>query len=1124
MLNTALIAEFRTVQAGQRSGTLEVALGERHVRFGFEAGELVLLDLGEDKELAMARKFLDYHKIALEIHRHALATSRASGASIVESLRRQQLVSESEVQQVARAMVEDMLSLCFGVAHTSVEYKPDEGADTYDLNARAVRLKIDIPTLLSGVEARVKEEEDLLRRIGGYDSVFVLDEAANPEQLDEFERHLLNFIDGRKSVKVVAIAFRDSSPNMAKHLVKLLDRGFIRRGASLSERRSAVTAASAATPSADQLMAPAPNDEVARPFEIYRPAPTATASSVGIRVVLGTLLAVLLVVGLAVVIFGRNQATVSSLLGSIETDIASRQWAAASMALEGARAAMGNDLGTKRRVDELQLRLAAALDAEAMRIDQAISDQDFAEAHKRMVPFPPAHPRQGELQARYDKQQQVFETRSTALSREVAARAEAGDLPAALKLIDGARPAEAAAAEQALDHWRKNSLETAQLSGKGMGERQALLNQVRSARPSDYQRQQIERLQEDLSRGQNRRLEQLKAVRALVDRGAFVRAGDEISRQRLLDQAPSSPLLTEARQLAARTAEVKAELEGYAVAHTAALASASDPGALMALRERLAGALVRYPDASNRADLVALGQLIDLLTPLVGRGSTAEESLALAALLKEQPPGSDLARALAARVAALDAAGVEAQSALDEARRIARDGKWDESLMAMERIAKTVAWRRTPVGQGIEQELGQARIARTRQEQVMARFREALGRGDVANAHELARELGLRYLPLLVESVPTGAEVVRDGKPAGRTPLVLEINAGERAELTLEVRAAGFDTATLSGAEAAGGWRLNTFLVRTPRLALDLAMPVSATPVAIAGSLWVAGGTHVATIARAGAIAKHPLVEPGGRGLEQPLRAAPVRFDDGVWLATREGFALRIVGERLERLALPAPTDFSPLSYRSPLVLDRRFILVAGSDGALHASDPRDPSGGWKTASGAAFVAPPVLIAGHVLTARGDGMLTATLIDGGALVRTIALGAPLLGAWPTAGGMAGLTRDTAWTWDGVGDAVRALLPREAMAGGEGVIVTRDRQVLALQPNGEWTVLGLAASTVTAKPLRWQGRAVLPCGQVAQVLGDVSFQVRAHGTFLDPLLLGDELVLITSAGEVFVYAP
>ena len=1122
MLNTALIAEFRTVQAGSRSGTLEVALGERKVRFGFEAGDLVLLDLGEEKELAMARKFLDYHKIAPEIHRHALATSRASGASIVDSLRRQQLVSESEVQQVARAMVEDMLSLCFGVAHTSVAYKPDEGADTYDLDRRAVRLKIDIPTLISGVEARIKEEDDLLRRIGGYNSVFVLDEAANPDQLDEFERHLLNFIDGRKSVDAIAIAFRDSSPNMAKHLVTLLDRGFIRRGATLSERRSAV---SAATPSpGEPIPAPIVANEVERPFEIFRPTAPPPAISFGTRVVLGTLLAVLLVVGLAVVIFGRQQATVSSLLSSIETDIASRQWETARVAIDGARAAMGNDLATKRRVDDLQKRLADGLDAEAMRIDQAISDQDFAEAGRRLTPFPASHPRQGELKARYDLQNALFETRTAALAREVAVRAEAGDIPGALNLIDGARPAEAAAAEQVLDHWRKNSIETAKLSSKGMGERQALLNHVRSARPTDYQRQQIERAQEELARGQNRRLEQLKAVRVLVDQGAYARAGDEITRQRLLDQAPGSPLMTEAQQLATRTAEVKVELEGYATAHTAALASASDTGALAALRERLIAALVRYPDASNRTDLVALGQLLDQLMPLIGRGSSAEESLALAALLKEQPAGSELSKALAARVAALNEAGTEAQRALDDARRLGREGKWDESITAMERIAKTVAWRRTPVGQGIDQDLVQARIARTRQDQLMARFREALGRGDVANAHELARELGLRYLPLLVESVPSGAEVLRDGKPAGRTPLVLEVNAGERADLTLQVRAVGFEPATLSGAEATGGWRLSAWLVRTPRLAIDLAIPLSTTPTAIDGSLWLAGATHAAAITHTGAITTYALVEPGVRGPDQGLRAAAVRFDDGVWLATRDGFAVRIAGDRRERLALPGPTDFPPLSYRSPLVLDRRFLVVAGTDGALHASDPRDANGGWHAAAGAVVIAPPVLVGDRVLIARGDGTLEAALVDGGALARSVALGAPLLAAWPTASGLAGLTRDTAWTWDGTGEAVRTPLPREAVVGGDGVIVTRDRQVLTLQPNGDWTVLGLAASTVTGKPLRWQGRAVLPCGQVAQVLGDVSFQVRARGTFLDPLLLGDELVLVSSAGEVFVYAP
>ena len=80
MLNVPLIEQFQMISREQRGGAVEVTLGERRIRFGFEGGELSLLDMGEEKELAMARKLLDYHKIGPEIHRHAVAMARATGA------------------------------------------------------------------------------------------------------------------------------------------------------------------------------------------------------------------------------------------------------------------------------------------------------------------------------------------------------------------------------------------------------------------------------------------------------------------------------------------------------------------------------------------------------------------------------------------------------------------------------------------------------------------------------------------------------------------------------------------------------------------------------------------------------------------------------------------------------------------------------------------------------------------------------------------------------------------------------------------------------------------------------------------------------------------------------------
>ena len=67
MLNRDLVDQFQRIAAGQQTGTLSVHFAANRLRFRFEEGELQLLDLGENKEHLMARKFLDYHMIGPEI-------------------------------------------------------------------------------------------------------------------------------------------------------------------------------------------------------------------------------------------------------------------------------------------------------------------------------------------------------------------------------------------------------------------------------------------------------------------------------------------------------------------------------------------------------------------------------------------------------------------------------------------------------------------------------------------------------------------------------------------------------------------------------------------------------------------------------------------------------------------------------------------------------------------------------------------------------------------------------------------------------------------------------------------------------------------------------------------------
>lgn len=1123
MLNASLIEQFQIIHQEQRGGALEVTLGERKIRFGFEQGELSMLDLGEEKELAMARKLLDYHKIGPEIHRHAVAMARATGGSIVDTLRRQQLVSDSEIDQVSQAMIEDLFSLLFGLASVDMTYRAEESLETFDLEKRAVRLKSDIPSLLESVQARVAEEEAVLAELGGWDSVMALDEGGDADQLDDFERHVLTQIDGRKTVEQIAIAFRDSNFSLGRTLTGMMRKGFIKRGALSSVRGASTTVTSpvATEPDApNQVEAPVRRTSE---FEIYRPAEPPPSNN-GFRLVLGTVFAVLLAIGVFVWLAGRQRGAVDDRLAQISQQIEQSAWIQARESLDRARLETGNDLGTVRQVEQLEKRLAAALAAEAERIDLLIESQQFAAAGEKLDRLPADHPRTNELRQRRTQRLSEFERRSETLLRQVEERLERRDVAGAFALLATVTPTEAEAPLKAIDRWRLATIDQARRTSLSLGERQALVNLLQSARPSPYQQGQVQLLQEELNRGQNRRQEQVLALTKRVERGAWLAAQTEVDKERLLDQAPGSALLADVTRLTAQIAAVRKELEAVPQVCSEALAAASDPQAVTRARQRVIAAIARYPEASNLAELQGLDQMLSQLESVVGRGTTEDEATALGGLLTDQPPDSPLVRAAKTRIAALRAAALDAQGALESARALGREGQWDESIAALTRISARPEWKRTPTGVIIGEEILQAEASKQRLEDLSKKFRARLNAGDIAGAFDLSRQMGLRYLPLLVESMPPGATVLRDGAELGSTPLVVEIPAGDRLELQLELRAPGCLPLTLSGADAVGGWRLSGALRRQPLATAQLRVTLSSQPAGADGRVWVAGSAGVAAVDATGTVSTFPYADEAGSGVPvEPVYAPATLLEDGVYIATRDRFALRIAGQQATRVPLPTASDGALLSYRSTVILDRRFLICAGVDGTLAASDPDTPGAGWISPTGAPFAGPLCLLDEVVLAVRRDGEVLALQVDRGDPLGHEYLGEPVVSAWKTSTGLAGITATKAWTWNGV-ELHMELLPRSnAVAGAPGLLITKERQVLVLD-GSDWKQIGYTPGDLTAAPIMWRGHPVLVSGKAVYVLGAGGFQVDASAPFLAPAVVGDNLALVTSDGEISFFAP
>ncbi|MBA3845771.1 MAG: hypothetical protein H0X45_03875, partial [Planctomycetes bacterium] len=253
MLNRDLVEQFQRIASEAKTGVLAVHFAANHLRFWFESGELQLLDLGENKEHLMARKFLDYHMIGPEIHRHVLDVCKKTGVSPVDILRRQSLVSDNEIEQIARTLVEDLLCASFGTKHHELKFDPAATAESFDLESSAVRLRIQTDVLLQMVEARASEEERVIQETGGWDAVFVLEEAAEGgDDLDDYEKTVLGYVDGRRKLEDIAKLLRTSSMHMARTLVSLAAKGYARRGAGLASSRRAANqrGGSAKTPTA----------------------------------------------------------------------------------------------------------------------------------------------------------------------------------------------------------------------------------------------------------------------------------------------------------------------------------------------------------------------------------------------------------------------------------------------------------------------------------------------------------------------------------------------------------------------------------------------------------------------------------------------------------------------------------------------------------------------------------------------------------------------------------------------------------------------------------------------------------------------------------------------------------
>ncbi len=1120
MLNSILVEQFAGIHRQKKSGVLTVVSPGFRLRFCIEDGDPVGLDFCADKDLVLAQALVDFHKIGPEMFQMVVDARRLGKDTVTDTVRRQQVVNEEEISQVTRSMVEDTLVRCFSNAHQELVFDERDDASTFDFDNSAIRLRIGTEVLLNTVQSRVAEIDRVMREVGGESAIFSLSEnESGSTPLSELEKHVLNFIDGRKTVDDIAVAFRESTLSMSRLLHGMVAKGAIKRTSigGVSRLRSAVQA------TAELATAPPSTPQLLSDFIPHR-APEPVRSNRAVMAILVSVLLLVSVIWYLVMLSQRRNEALDSASTSLSESLVAGKWSDAMAQVDKARAEAGNDLLAIERVKNLDKQVKDALNKETDLIKKMIAKEDYhgAKEHFGLLPSALQPP---ELASDIQRGQNVFLNRSDAVVAQVTRLLENGNAAQAMQLITRTAGRESDAANDFLSRWRLSSLEKAGSSSLPLSQRTALVNQILATDPDQRQKEQIERIRLDFSRLQQRTAEQVKSLRKQAELGAFMEVESAWEQAKLGDQLRGTPLAGEADSLKKLTDQIAKEMRALEAEGRLLIKSSNDAKAMGAYDARVKQMLGKWSLASNAKEVTMLASLLNELCGLINERKAGDEATALDAWIIERQPSAPIATLVTDRSKNLKELEAAAAKALETAQVFARQNDWETNERMLKELLARPQWLRTVARVTAQHDLDSIATLRGQRNAWQEELRKALISGDITNSLAIAKKMGLSYPPLVIHSRPSGAKVLQNGKSIGSTPLILDMPAGERAGLVLRLQLTDFDSAEVQGKNAEGGWFLPVALERTSTSQHELNMTLTAKLSACNGRLWAANRQAGVALAPGQPVQHFTFENPSTDDVvsRQPLYAGAMGTADGIWYPTREGIAIRMSNHGIERLPIAGRTDLPLVAYTSELIVGRRFVILAGIDGALHASDDRNPLAAWHGKQGTAFVLGPILRDNRVLIARTSGQIDVHLADDGKLAASHTLDGEVLSAWEAKDGLHCLTPTSHWICRGEEQPTHAPLPSEIRSAGREVLITPDNHAWVLM-NDSWRDVGRFEGKVTASPMQWAGHAVIPLGKQLTVVGPKGFTVASSSEFLAPEQLGNQLAVATVGGMVRFYAP
>ncbi len=1097
MLNAILVEMLIAAHRTRRTGMLVLDGLPLARGVGFVNGDLVALDLAQPQVRLLADKLLDHHKIGPELHR--LVADPQVGDPIA-FLQRQQAVSDGEIEAVRQALVEDALVQL--LASPGQPEFIDEHPDQLAYDRSAIRLRIDPQILVRTAGARSSEDAAVAQDVGGWDSVFALTENSNASgALSDIDRQVLNLVDGRRSVEDLAGIMRESCPQVARVLRGLLQKQIVRRMPGAGTRSFRVTQAPAAE--SDLVIS-----------AVTAPRRRSPAVLIGLVVLLVVMAGVAY---LAVTYSGRSQA-LSSRLDAANEAIRTRSWNAAAASLGEARAQAGSDLSALRRVQAGEQAFAKALDEERKRIDELIAARTFGDAAEAAAVLPD-DPTRTELTLRLQRSLTEFQRLSDAIQTAVSAHLSRDDLPAALAEIERQPSPERDAAEAILDRRRTVLLESARTANESIVRRRRLIDAVLASGPNDTQQLAAEQARREVAQTISQTQTAIAALDQQVSAGRLAEMRETVSRSGIADRVAGSELepvlaaVLDRADQADREVETVGGMVAACVAGDPAVPASAAAMRVKDLEERLP-AHPRMPAIRSELALATELELAAASLPI------ADEIPLLRA--RATQPGAPTAL-IENRLARLNERERAAQVQLDAALTHRREGDLEEAAAQLIELIDSAFARRTAALSEAAQRLAEVREAQERRRLLADRLDAAVQAGDMAVASVLAREMGLRHLPVKVESIPSGATVSVAGRVLGLTPLVLNLSSLERSEAVFTFTLSGYEPTTVNGHDAENGWRVAALLLRSPLRLYELDRPITARPVALGDRVVVASRTAAVVLpADGGDPAPAMALEQGGSLDVAPLLAPAVDLGDGLWFASPDAVAWGILPNRTRRLVLPSGTRFALAAGTSDLLTDRRWLIVAGIDGRIHGVGD-DGRTVWSGAGGSAFIAAPHAAAGRVSAVRTDGVIEVLTVEDGRPALTGLVPGPVLAAWPVGTGWQGISANASWSWkDGV---VRAepLPVDEALSAGPDVLISPGNRVWLR--SGGWIDLGVLPGAPTGIPMAWNGHVAVPVGDRMVVVGPRGFTHTGRGAVLPAAVTADgRLVAADAVGRVALYAP